>query len=439
MGNTTLLWSFIGALVGSVLTAIILPITINFTIDRVIKTLANASTVKNSLLSYLYQYYNISFKLWFEIGRRSQSGHPLTVPAESSQHHDCFDHIFFTPAGLTATQIKDAKTAVTINRNGNPLDLSLPVVIAAPAVGLNLSGQARTVLANAALRAGTALISGGQPFVPAEIKELDKFIYTWSGFDKDEVMLPYAAMVEIRVSQNPPTPVEFPILNAPEGTPRIFLINNRKALNSILSHIKSESGGLPVAARLTASTHLEKDLEMLISLGVDTIILEGNNNSSVMAPEILTSHFQFPLLPALAQAKSLLRRNHMEDKIDLLASGGLWTSADFLKVIALGANAVLITSAALMAMLQSQMSKAVPWSPLESLFLQGGKKAGKLDIETATRNLVNFLEASRQEMSLAVSAMGKTDITDLTPSNLITLDPIISEYTGAGMPFRSKV
>jgi len=155
---------------------------------------------------------------------------------------------------------------------------------------------------------------------------------------------------------------------------------------------------------------------------VDTIIIEGYESSSLLAPAVTAANFGLPLAYALARAHSFLYQQKLDNQIDLIASGGIWDAGDSLKLLALGARAVMLDNVILFALLHRQVTKAVPWQSVESLILADGKKAANLKEKEATQALANFMEALRQEVAIAVASLGKQRVSELSCEDLMTSD-----------------
>ena len=109
-----------------------------------------------------------------------------------------------------------------------------------------------------------------------------------------------------------------------------------------------------------------------------------------------------------------LEEHKIRDKFDLIIAGGLTNPGIFLKALALGANAVYIGSIALMAAVHNQVTKTLPDVPPTQLILNNGTFKDKLDIEEAAKSLANFLLSCNEEMKLALQAMSKNNIEELS-------------------------
>src|SRR5690606_34037112 len=120
-----------------------------------------------------------------------------------------------------------------------------------------------------------------------------------------------------------------------------------------------------------------------------------------------------------------LKAQGAED-VSLIATGGLVTPGDFLKAMALGADAVYTGTAALIAMIGDQMTHAVPFEPPVDLVVYSSKMTDKLDIDRSVVNWTNFLNACVKEMELIGYSTGKTRFSEFSREDLCTLDPFLS-------------
>ncbi|MEW6446852.1 MAG: glutamate synthase-related protein [Bacillota bacterium] len=110
-------------------------------------------------------------------------------------------------------------------------------------------------------------------------------------------------------------------------------------------------------------------------------------------------------------------------RISLLAGGGLDTPGHFLKALALGADAVYIGTAAVMALVAQQIPKVTLSEPSTQLVLYTGRMKDKFDIDLGTASLVNFLGVSMMEIESVMYAIGKPAVADLDRKDLCCLDP----------------
>ena len=102
--------------------------------------------------------------------------------------------------------------------------------------------------------------------------------------------------------------------------------------------VRDRTGGIPIGYKLSAQ-HIEKDIEAALLVGVDYIILDGRGGGTGAAPVIFRDNISVPTIPALARARKFLDESDRSD-VSLVITGGLRKPADFVKAMALGADAI---------------------------------------------------------------------------------------------------
>jgi hypothetical protein len=108
-----------------------------------------------------------------------------------------------------------------------------------------------------------------------------------------------------------------------------------------------------------------------------------------------------------------------------------------LKAIALGADCVYIGTAAIMALVSEHMVEALPFEPPTSLVVYSGKLTDQLDIDKAAMNLTRYLNACVVEMEQVAVTLGKTALTDISKSDICTIDPFIAKAAGIQLGYVS--
>ena len=135
-------------------------------------------------------------------------------------------------------------------------------------------------------------------------------------------------------------------------------------------------------------------------------------------------------LPCLCRAYNHLERRGLAGKISLIIGGGLFTPGDFLKCLALGADAVIIGTIAALAMSNVQVNKTTPWEPPTELLLYDGSKKEEYDEDQGAINLSNFFHSCVREMTILARALGKKDLQELNREDLVALDRQYAGFTG---------
>lgn len=447
MDGATLLWSFSGALIGSVLTAIILPVTINATADRLFKVLNNGSMSKDPIPSYLYYHRFIPWQVQTEIGRRAATGRPL-LQAVGATGRECrsLEKLFFNPVQLgNASMVDwvDVDLGVTLApSSSHPLHLRSPLITSPPDLGMPLSKQVQQSFLQVMASDQRAFITGEQEFDRNDLERLHSCILSLptSLLESHPDLLASVAMVELRMGQGPVPAWSYHEEQGekdgkrglPGFTPHLLRIKPVE-LGRLISEIKRLAGGIPVAIRLACGNRLEHELDTCLQAGADVFILESRETESMLAPAALAGQFGITLLAAIHRSVSFLEKARVKDDISLIASGTMYSAADYSKALALGCTAVLVESAALVALLQTQMDKVLPWTPVNDLLIEGGKNARKLNIPQAAQGLRNYLRATETEMALIALAAGRERIADLTRDNLCTNDTTVHLQTGIAL------
>jgi len=336
-----------------------------------------------------------------ETNLRTQEGKLIKRPLGSPKRLPNLNSIMFNFAQVH-THPTDEKffpdTKVLIGPSAKkPLELQMPIIIAPMAYGFSLSEKAKIALAKGSKLAGIATSTGEGPFLPSERQAANKLIiqYNKGPWSKSEQILKQADMIEIYFGQGATGGVghfidekeidwvvkkrmglsmgqqgvvhaNFPGFNKPD-----YLIE-------LIKYLKGITGGVPVGAKIAAGKYLEKDLEILLEAGADFITIAGAEAGAKNAPPILEDDFGLPSLWALCRASKYLEKQKVKDKVSLLITGGLATPGDFLKAVALGADAVYIGSIALFAMAHTQVLKAFPWEPPPDVVFFKGKYQNQL-------------------------------------------------------------
>lgn len=180
-----------------------------------------------------------------------------------------------------------------------------------------------------------------------------------------------------------------------------------KTLRQLVAELRRLTDGVPIGAKLAAGHRLEEDMKHCLDAGVDVIALDGAQAATKGSPPILQDDFGLPTLYALVRASEFLNISGRRERVSLIVGGGLSTPGDFLKALALGADAVYIGSIALFAVSHGQVFKSLPWEPPTEVVFHGGKPADEFDIDEGADRLARFLRACAAEMALGVRAMGK--------------------------------
>jgi len=92
------------------------------------------------------------------------------------------------------------------------------------------------------------------------------------------------------------------------------------------------------------------DVQLAVKAGADVVVRDGMQGGTGATQEVFIEHAGIPTLPALRQAVEALEELGMHRKVQLVISGGIRSGADVAKALAMGADAVSIGTAALVAL-----------------------------------------------------------------------------------------
>ena len=134
-------------------------------------------------------------------------------------------------------------------------------------------------------------------------------------------------------------------------------------------------------------------------MGVDYIILDGRGGGTGAAPLIFRDNISVPTIPALARARRHLDKSDRQD-VTLMITGGLRKPADFAKALALGADAVAVSNAAIQAIGCLGMRACHTNNCPVGIATQKPHLTARIEIEKSARRLANFFEASVELMKI---------------------------------------
>jgi glutamate synthase domain-containing protein 2 len=169
----------------------------------------------------------------------------------------------------------------------------------------------------------------------------------------------------------------------------------------------------PVSVKIAAVHNSAAIASGIARAGADIIVIDGFRGSTGAAPRVIRDNVGIPIELALASVDQRLREEGIRDEVSIIASGGIRSSADVVKAIALGADAVYIGTAALVAMgctlCQRCYTGKCPWGIATS----NPEIAKRLNSADAYRRVVNFMRAWSIEIKEMLGAMGIDSIESL--------------------------
>ncbi len=344
-------------------------------------------------------------------------------------------------------------TVTVIGRHAKkPMVLQSPVYISHMSFGA-LSREAKVALAKGAALAGTAACSGEGGILPEERESAYKYIFEYvpNRYSVTDENLQSADAVEIKIGQGT-KPGMGGHLPGEKVTEEVAFIRGRKPgediqspskfpeiqskedLKKLVDSLRERSKGRPIGIKLAAG-HIEEDLAGCIYAGADFVTIDGRGGATGSSPLLLREASTVPTIYALSRARRYLDQMHAD--IDLVITGGLRVSADFAKALAMGADAVAVASAALMAAGCQQYRICGSGRCPVGIATQDEALRSRLNVDAAARRVANFLTVSLEELKTFARITGHSSIHDLSLQDLVTTNGEISKYTGishAGAP-----
>lgn len=428
---------------------------------RMVKKIGNiilTDSYQENLIEMIPGFSHLGIQTVLENSLRAETGDVLHRPLGSSKKWPHLDPITFIPAQTTPFPIdgeEEVDVGVTIGPQAKkPLNIKIPLMISGMAYGVALSEEVRLALAKAARNAGTAINSGEGGILPEELDQAGKYILQFSKTEwaKEKDLIKRADMIEIKLGQGALVGMGGKI--SPKnltGRARdvMGLEENEEAvifetffenqtlddLKELVEELRKLSGGVPIGSKIGAAGKIEEDIDHLLEIGVDFITIDGGQAATHGAPPILSDDFGIPTLHGVVRANNHLEKRKMKGQVSLLVSGGLFTPGHFLKVLALGADAVYLGSALLFTVAHNQTLKAVPFEPPTQVVWNEGKFKGKFKIKDGTKTAEKFLTSSTEEMKMALRAMGKRSLNELSKRDLVSYDQLTAQMIGIPFSF----
>ncbi|MDD4335532.1 MAG: FMN-binding glutamate synthase family protein, partial [Desulfotomaculaceae bacterium] len=357
-----------------------------------------------------------------EIALRSAKGTPVSRPFGSHIQFSPWEKLLFSPVHLFRFPTPEdvgINTSVKIgHRAKKPLNISIPVMIAGMSFGGALSKSAKIALARAATMAGTATNTGEAGLLEEERQEAKVLIgqYNRGGWLNSRDKYRRLDAIEIQLGQGAQgsTSQRKAFKNIGEEYREVYQladgedalihsrlpgVNTKEDFVKLVKELRAETG-VPVGLKIGATHHLEKELQVALDAECDFITVDGAEGGTHGGAPTLEDDVGLPTIYAVSRAAQFLAQKGAIKDISLIATGGLVTPGQMLKAMALGADAVYIGTAAIMAMLGDQITKAIPFEPPTALVVYTGKMTDQLDVDKSVQNLFYFLNAAVREMGM---------------------------------------
>ena len=199
-------------------------------------------------------------------------------------------------------------------------------------------------------------------------------------------------------------------------------------MREFAAEVRARTGGIPVGYKLSAQ-HIERDIDAALQVGVDYIILDGRGGGTGAAPTLFRDNISVPTIPALARARRHLDKSGCGD-VTLIITGGLRTPADFVKALALGADAVALSNAALQAIGCIAMRACHTNNCPVGIATQKPHLVARLAVDKSAQQLANFFSAAAELMQVMARACGHDHVSKFELADLTTWKHEMAQLSG---------
>ena len=360
-----------------------------------------------------------------------------------------FDDILVLGAQLARfckeeTFVPDLRTVIGKGA-ARPMELGLPIYVSHMSFGA-LSKQAKVALSKGAAMAGTGTCSGEGGVLPEEMEVAHRYIFEYipNRYSCTKETFDGCDAVEIKVGQGtkPGMGGHLPgekvtseiakIRGKPEGKDilspsRYPGIDSPEDMACLVNYLREATGGKPVGIKIAAE-NIEGDLEFISKTGCDFITIDGRGGATGSSPGFLKDNTTVPSVFALARARKYMDEHGM--KQELVITGGFRTSGDIIKALAMGADAVALASAPLMALGCQRYRICGSGKCPMGIATHDPFLTSRLDVDVGARRVANYFDVIASELSAFVRITGHDSVHDLTKDDLCTTDEEISKYCG---------
>ena len=340
--------------------------------------------------------------------------------------------------GKKPDKIRRDENGELITETAPQLELSMPVMFSAMSYG-SISYNAHASLARAATELGICYNTGeGGLHEDFYIYGPNTIVQVASGrFGVHKNYLEAAAAVEIKMGQGAKPGIGGHLPGAkivgdvsrtrmiPEGSDAIspaphhdiYSIEDLRQL--VFSLKEATEYKKPVIVKVAAVHNIAAIASGIARSGADIIAIDGFRGGTGAAPTRIRDNVGIPIELALAAVDQRLRDEGIRNNVSLIVGGSVRSAADVVKAVALGADAVYVATAALLALgchlCRTCQSGKCNWG----IATQNPELVKRLNPDIGSRRLVNLMDAWRHEIKELMGGMGINSIESLRGNRLM--------------------
>ena len=384
-----------------------------------------------------------------EIHAAAETGRSIIEPMRTRKKTCSWDDLLIKGAQLAKAPLNEdepVRTETVIGPGArHPLVIDTPVYVTHMSFGA-LSREVKIALAKGSAAAKTAMCSGEGGILEGEFQAAHKYIFEYvpNQYSVTDENLRRVDAIEIKIGQsakpgmgghlpgNKVTAEIAAVRGRAEGADiispaRFEDIRTQNDLKRKVDWLRARSGGKPIGVKVAAG-NVEADLEFALSAGPDFITVDGRAGATGAAPKVVKDATSIPTIFALYRARKFLNERKA-DNVSLMITGGLRISSDFAKAIALGADAVAIGTAALIACGCQQYRICNTGRCPVGITSQDPQLRARLQIDESARRLENFLRVCTEELKTFARLTGNDDVHGLSINDVFTTNSEISNHT----------
>ncbi|MBI4529936.1 MAG: FMN-binding glutamate synthase family protein, partial [Candidatus Latescibacteria bacterium] len=174
----------------------------------------------------------------------------------------------------------------------------------------------------------------------------------------------------------------------------------------------------PISVKIAAVHHVSAIASGIVRAGADIVVIDGFRGGTGAAPTVIRDHVGIPVEVAIAQVDERLRKEGIRQQASLIAAGGFRGSADVVKVIALGADAVYVATAAMTAVGCTLCQQCHRGRCAWGITTNRPELLKRLPADVAAERLINLLTGWSHEIREMLGMMGLNSIESLRGNRL---------------------